>query len=641
MATTTMRSTPRCNSGGGGGGVVLLLLLLVLSPMVTVMTANEHDDIPNNNNNINAAETTSHHSPQLRGNKYDDTHNANSTISPEFTTDINHRALAGQCVPDPTLIQDAVWYTIELEVFSMEDLKCPAGQWNDVKNFLEDELEKMDLYKDFMITNLSPDLCFNPDAVQRRKLEIRNPDDPSDPGLLIDEDDERFATFLESDEFEEHRRLGWIFFWYDLFFRGGDLCTFCRKDNRDHNSRSLLSGSSSSASSSSLLLESEVDEGAFDVGDDDRAGDKKYYLDGGDDDGDESFTFWAEEDLGGGGDDNDGYLNMYDDDLDDVDDKDMSLWNNGTRSNDESTSRSLRCGGCVRLRGERTNRAVGTKQTRFVRTHEYWKTPLGVKVMAYQPQEGKCLILRKKTYVYDVTDPGQSPNLGAPNQLCDQSGPGVGDGGAPTLSNGAHNRVNSCHLGSTNTAFTVRSPGSSFKGCETEFSISFGFRYPVTLNSMGFMDVADDRSVKVRLTQRIGGRRQEKHYFWVKGGGRNSAPKMAFHGMTNVIRVVVTFYRGGAVRFVDYCQICGDQKKAKQDMVDAFYPDPTDRDVANKDSVTIFKDMIPNLSAVISTELEHALHKEYRRKSSHCLQNANIGVSTIIDVTTKKGARQC
>ena len=295
----------------------------------------------------------------------------------------------------------------------------------------------------------------------------------------------------------------------------------------------------------------------------------------------------------------------------------------------------------MRLRGERTNRAVGTKQTRFVRTHEYWKTPLGVKVMAYQPQEGKCLILRKKTYVYDVTDPGQSPNLGAPNQLCDQSGPGVGDGGAPTLSNGAHNRVNSCHLGSTNTAFTVRSPGSSFKGCETEFSISFGFRYPVTLNSMGFMDVADDRSVKVRLTQRIGGRRQEKHYFWVKGGGRNSAPKMAFHGMTNVIRVVVTFYRGGAIRFVDYCQICGDQKKAKQDMVDAFYPDPTDRDVANKDSVTIFKDMIPNLSAVISTELEHALHKEYRRKSSHCLQNANIGVSTIIDVTTKKGARQC
>ena len=84
MTTSTMRSTVRCNSGG----VLVLLLLLVLSPMVTVVTASANDDIITNN--IKAAETTFHLNPQLRGNKHD-------AISPEFTTDVNHRALAKQC----------------------------------------------------------------------------------------------------------------------------------------------------------------------------------------------------------------------------------------------------------------------------------------------------------------------------------------------------------------------------------------------------------------------------------------------------------------------------------------------------------------------------------------------------------------
>ena len=634
MTTSTMRSTVRCNSGG----VLVLLLLLVLSPMVTVVTASANDDIITNN--IKAAETTFHQSPQLRGNKHD-------AISPEFTTDINHRALAKQCSRDPTLIRDGVWYTIELEVFSMEDLKCPAAQWDDVKDFLEDQLQHMDLYKEFMITDLSPDLCYDPDAVQRRKLEIRNPDNPSDPGLLVDEDDERFAMFLESDRFEEHRRLGTFFFWYDLLLRGGDLCRFCRKDDLDHNSRLLLlSGSSSSSSSSSsslLLLESEVDEGASDVGDLDDD-DKKYYLDGGADDGDESTTFWAEEDLsGGGGGGDDGYLDMLDDKLfgvEELDDEDTLVWSNGIKSNDESTSRSLRCGGCVRLRGDRDKNGKKFQEPRYISTHEYWDTLYGVMISAHRFGPGNCRISERQASVFNMSRPGRSTNLGAPNKLCDESGPGVGDGGAPTLSDGTHNKVNSCHLGHTLSAFTVQGPSHDFEGCDGKFYLRFYFRYPVTLNSMGFMNAVFDDSIEVHVFRNILGS-HEKHWFRVPGGGQNSAPKMAFHGMTNVVKVLAVFQTGGAVRYVDYCQICGDEEKAREGVINAFYPDAAERGVANKDSVTIFKDMIPDLSGVISTKLEHALHKEYRGKSSHCLHDANIGVATLIDVATKKGARQC
>ena len=160
----------------------------------------------------------------------------------------NHRSLMQQCTTDPELKKDKVWYEIELDVFSMFELKCSEDEWTDMRVFLEAEMDKIDLFDEFQIEELNPNLCNDPDATnqrrgrrQKRKLVVQSLEDPSVPDLILDEDDERFLQYMNASEHEDgenQRQLFKVFIvWYDLFFKGGSICSFCFRDNRDWNSR--------------------------------------------------------------------------------------------------------------------------------------------------------------------------------------------------------------------------------------------------------------------------------------------------------------------------------------------------------------------------------------------------------------------
>ena len=140
-----------------------------------------------------------------------------------------HRVLKNQCSTDPQLQKDDIWYTIQLDIFSVFDLKCSAAEWTDLRKFLEKELDDMDLFTDFYIENLNPDLCKDPDPTDtnrrtrrqlRRKLVERDPNNPLVPKTIIDEDDELFQQYLDNPNDEKHRNL-FMVIWYDLYYRGG------------------------------------------------------------------------------------------------------------------------------------------------------------------------------------------------------------------------------------------------------------------------------------------------------------------------------------------------------------------------------------------------------------------------------------
>ena len=133
----------------------------------------------------------------------------------------DERNLIEQCPPDLDLNDDAVWYTIEVDIFSLHGLKCSENQWKEMRAFLETELDKIDLFEDFKIYDLNAKLCSEPESSpQRRKLVFQNNTDPSASEIVVDEDDERFQQYLDTGN-DGHRDLRFIVIWYDLFYKGG------------------------------------------------------------------------------------------------------------------------------------------------------------------------------------------------------------------------------------------------------------------------------------------------------------------------------------------------------------------------------------------------------------------------------------
>ena len=241
--------------------------------------------------------------------------------------------------------------------------------------------------------------------------------------------------------------------------------------------------------------------------------------------------------------------------------------------------------------------------------------------------------------LYDTTNPGQSINIGSPNESCSlYVGPGSGEGGEPRLPDGLLNPFENCPTSTTNTAFTVQGPGDGFSGCNSPFTIKFEFKYPVNLNKIGLLDVDGEQSVKV-VVRLIDGTVME---FWAQDGGPNSSQKMSFQGVKRVESMEVTFESGGAVQFIDYCHNCGDEAAIRKKLLDGYYPMAADRDTENSDSVAYFETLVSDLSAAIGTKLGQAVNDKYRHTVGHCLYTENVGVNAVVTVSTPiETARVC
>ena len=202
----------------------IVLVLLLLAQIIALV----------HGSSITNTTTTINRPTSLRGGNNDPTYKdvmeqARQLLRDHQHQQQTHRALHDQCSADPKLQEDNIWYTIQLDIFSVFDLECSAAEWTDLRLFLEKELDEMDLFDDFYIKSLNPSLCDDPDPTDtdrrtrrqlRRKLVKRDPNNPMVAKTVIDEDDELFQQYLDNPDDERHRNL-FTMVWYDLFYRGG------------------------------------------------------------------------------------------------------------------------------------------------------------------------------------------------------------------------------------------------------------------------------------------------------------------------------------------------------------------------------------------------------------------------------------
>ena len=310
--------------------------------------------------------------------------------------------------------------------------------------------------------------------------------------------------------------------------------------------------------------------------------------------------------------------------------------------------RSLRCGGCFRLRADRSGQNKKFEGHHLIPVTEYWDSPQAVKIYGV-PRNG-CTAPDKSVLVFDMRDPGKNTQLGAPNAKCPDipgvpKGPGVGAGGEPNVAGGGSNKYKNCLINGPSHVFTVKGNDEDdidddeyYEPCTKGYSIRFWFKYPVTLNKIGMMDVVEEGSVKITVEREDGSR--QKHYG--VGGGVNSYEVMGFNGVNRVVKLTVKFEnRGGALRWIDYCHQCGDEAAVRKALNNNYYPNPDQRNVENTDSAARFTAMTTGLNDLVSTNLIHALHDQYRTQLSHCLYNTDVGVSTMFEVATPAQAQRC
>ena len=98
------------------------------------------------------------------------------------------------------------------------------------------------------------------------------------------------------------------------------------------------------------------------------------------------------------------------------------------------------------------------------------------------------------------------------------------------------------------------------------------------------------------------------------------------------------------VRYIDYCHQCGNKSRIKEMLKKRNTPDPQVQDKSTNDAMVsefYFQDILPDLNAVISTNLEHAINDKYRDKDGHCLEGKTFGVKATMELATPIEANQC
>ncbi len=440
--------------------------------------------------------------------------------------DARRELLKLKCTTDPNLSEDSIWYTIEVDIFSITDLQCNAYEWQYIRRALENELDKMDLYDQFKIIDLNPKLCDNP--ARRQLLGSADEDDPNDSQGVI----------KPSSVVGQRRLAEPMIIWYDLFYRGGSSCLFCIPDNGDANSRLLLQGSLSNRTIATAAAQNTMNSNNDPIGD---------AHDVYDDIGFENAEVFFNEDV-----DDETYHQDYTD-MDDYGDTPTVMSNltattitatddDDDDDDDAQTARALiRCGGCYRLNGNSEGSTKVVDKKTYVNKNSYWGAPYAVRVSAV-PKNNMCKSPGGMVNLFDAGNPGKSPHLGMPNQGCPEKGPGVGAGGKQKWSNGSLNPHRNCYAGTNSKVWTLQRPNNAqTEACNHGFSIHYNFRFPVSINVINFLDVHEENSVKVTIELTNG----KKQHFWAKNTGRNSLQFMGFKGIKGVKKIKIDFKKGG------------------------------------------------------------------------------------------------
>ena len=284
------------------------------------------------------------------------------------------------------------------------------------------------------------------------------------------------------------------------------------------------------------------------------------------------------------------------------------------------------CGGCHTIDFSKRGDGRAITSTMYVPTEEYWNSH-GVKIVAtggYTPSD--------KARLYDTTYKANNnndgdPDLGSPNRHCPGGGPGKGTGGRPTL-DGEINPGANCD-GEGYVLIIQEKNKSEADDNARGGRITFEFRYPVTLNSIGFMDMEENERNRdnVKIYYQDGTSTEHEG----NGFGDNSIETLLF-GYRKVIKVDVNFKGSGAIRFVDFCHDCGEEEAALAALVDGYYQPASVQSFENEESVSYFESKLSAINSKLSQEIGAKLRTAYYNDSSSCLYRKDV--TSVVELRT-------
>ena len=524
----------------------------------------------------------------------------------------DHRSLQnlGVCWTNPNNPRDAVWFEMDIMLTSYTQLECSTREWNGVRVLLEDTVKTADLdSENIKINRINAHICRNNPVGRMRRVLL-----DQDSGAIvdfIDDDDHRSNEEIQ----QEHRELGiprLVAIIFHLFFHGGGKCMFCNPEILDRRrgltastttqQQTSLRGAQGESGGPDIFFNSSSipDETAEPV-------QKDFFDDNG---------YFQEE----------RFFNETD-----------------AAETEQSRRRRLTCGGCFRTKFLKRKDGSRISGTPYLGQWEYWPT-YGFRMRAF-PKSGSGFAPKNNVRIYDTSfRPANSHqgdlDLGSPNKACPGGGPGVGNGGKPKI-NGKDNPGANCEA-QGNVLIIQQSKKKWAQSNRKGGTLVFDFRYPVTLNSIGLMDADDGAGDHITVySYPKRGNHKEKHF--IKSYGDNSIETIQLN-RKNVYRLDVFFPGSGAVRFLDFCHICGEEARERQTDIDGYYPAPQSRGYENKDSVAYFLSIVPELNDRLSRILEDALRDRYvnnRNERSHCLYRKDPKAVVAIQVATPVSANNC
>ena len=589
-----------------------------------------------------------------------------------------------RCPRDDTLLLDSAWYEFSITVTSRDPIDCTKGEWNRVRKFMEAELETIDLYQRFRITELNPKICKDPPENQtpttRRGLGVVLKDGTDDQWgtnnkvsytdnrtgkkhtmVLLTEEEEaavmaqlrvngnNTAVPLEGRLPDPHGQLNssagigaatatatsptqrdlvavpdplnLLEFIFHLFYKGGGHCRFCRPDDDD--------GSGVWRGERMLAGQHDSAESWMD-----RHSPAMDSLTG-DQHGDHTDIFLPISDPL--------LFQPYTNDMN----RTTAESTMGTATGEsmeaaivQRPARRLSCGGCMKIDFSVDGQSKKMKGTPFLDPAEYWDSH-GVRIRVHPAAHGGYAP-NQKARLYNTAYSPKNENdgdfdLGSPNEKCPgEGGPGVGAGGEPTLPNGEPNAGANCQP--EGRVLVIQESKALKKANSSPHGglIVFTFRYPVLLKTVRLMNMDTYGKGKLLVYTKSGG----VHVHTAMGFGDNSVETIDMY-LEKVTRFVVKLYGGGAVSSFDFCHDCGESDKALKRDIDNYYPSVASRSRENQNSRATLESIQKRVAESIGNTLQYRLQNHFTPKPNHCLYRTNPGVDFQFFVSTSARARSC
>ena len=531
--------------------------------------------------------------------------------------------------------QDSAWYEMDVMLSSITPLDCSTNEWATIRAVLDGTLQTANLYQPnhgMPVTDLHNHFCPNNPVTRTRRALL----DSVNGTILryLDDDTDNDDDYNDLDDSQPqqqgHRKLGLRVFIFHLFFRAGGKCWFCKEDDDD-------AGNAGRRSRRRRQLQSQLLQHHHQQQQDER-------------DDDHSPVAKA---LRGGRtlphnaikaeSSNDTLVQVEDDTVLHQNFSDSSFFQEKEEEEEEDAPqrqrrrRRLKCGGCHRLNFERNRYKTQMVGGYNIDPYEYWEL-YGVRMKVY-PKAGTGYAPRHMAKAYDTRLTPMNANygdfdLGSPNQGCPGGGPGRGSGGAPLKPNGQPNPGVNCITQGT-VAIIQRDDKFFARANPAGGKMVFEFRYPVHLRKIRLMDADEGIGDYITVWTRDTG----VHKHLIKGYGDNSIETIGFN-LKKVYRVEIFFPGSGAVAFIDFCHMCGEEERQREEEIDQYYPPPDVRDYENEESIAQLQAMIPELNAALTTILQVGL-RPYSIQPNHCLYRKSPKVIVQLLPSTPVSANDC